>query len=82
MDLFYGTTSRPPNMVQRLSKVSKIKKNSKKNKDHGDAREKYNTKASDKKLFKLINQSIGENKKSSHFALNQIVRNLRKKNKK
>ena len=82
MDLFYGTTSRPPNMMQRLSKVSKIKKNSKKNKDHGDAREKYNTKASDKKLFKLINQSIGENKKSSHFALNQIVRNLRKKNKK
>ena len=78
----YGTASRPPNMMNRLSKLAKIKRTPKKISDHYDTIHNGDSKRNDKKLFKLINKTIGESKKSSHFALNQIVKNMRKKYKK
>ena len=78
----YGTASRPPNMMNRLSKLAKIKKAPKNISDHFDTTESGDLRRSDKKLFKLINKTIGDSKKSNHFALNQIVKNMRKKYKK
>ena len=68
--------------MNRLSKLAKIKKTPKNISDHFDTTESGDLRRSDKKLFKLINKTIGESKKSNHFALNQIVKDMRKKYKK
>jgi hypothetical protein len=77
LDLSYGTSSKPPNLINRLHKLSKIKISSNKNKKN-KKRQNMNSKA-DGKLFKLIEQTIGNTKKSNHSALNQIVKNMKRK---
>ena len=82
VDLFYGTSSRPPNMMHRLSKLSKIKRAQKTRRENKESISNDPKKRMDKKLCKLINQTLGDSKKSSHYALNQIVKNMKKKYKK
>ena len=40
--------------------------------------QKGNTKA-DRKLMKLIGQNIGDSKKSTHYALNKILKDIKRK---
>ena len=79
LDLSYGTSSKPPNLMNRLNKLSKIKKISNKDKKNIKIKHNINSK-SDGKLFKLIERTIGNTKKSNHYALNQIVKNMKRKN--
>ena len=77
LDVSYGTSLRPPNLMNRLDKLYKIK-NVNKEKNMSKIAQKRNMKA-DKMLSKLVKQTVGQTKKSTHYALSQILKNMKRK---
>ena len=77
INVSYGTSSRPPNLMNRVNKLSKINKGAYKGNISAQIGHTPNSKG-DRKLLKLIGQTVGNSKKSTHYALNHILKKLKK----
>ena len=72
-DISYGTSLRPPNLKNRLDKLSKLKSVVNKKKDNSNASKRLNLKR-DKKLLKMVEDTRGRIKKSTYYAFNRILK--------